>query len=78
MPRHFIACFCTDKFKRSIPRTIGELNSLSDTLNLSYNHLSNNLPESLGNLLVTVYLSYNLSRKIPKRDRLLIKDQPHF
>ncbi|TYI00378.1 hypothetical protein ES332_A11G130900v1 [Gossypium tomentosum] len=55
-----------DKFKGLIPSTIEELNSLSGTLNLSYNHLSNNLPKSLGNLPVTVNLSYNLSQKIPE------------
>ncbi|XP_027925640.1 receptor protein kinase-like protein ZAR1 [Vigna unguiculata] len=38
----------------SIPDELGELKTLTGTLNLSFNHLSGKIPKSLGNLPVTV------------------------
>lgn len=56
-------------FKGPIPNDLGELQSLSATLNLSYNHLSAKIPKSLGNLPVTVSFDLrgnNLSGEIPQ------------
>ncbi|TYG41484.1 hypothetical protein ES288_D12G178600v1 [Gossypium darwinii] len=51
------------------PKTKNLLNSLSTTLNLSYNHLSGKLSKTLGDLPVTVSFDLrnnNLSSEIPK------------
>nr|KJB50340.1 hypothetical protein B456_008G164600 [Gossypium raimondii] len=51
------------------PKTENLLNSLSTTLNLSYNHLSGKLSKTLGDLPVTVSFDLrnnNLSSEIPK------------
>ncbi|KAJ6988782.1 hypothetical protein NC653_021641 [Populus alba x Populus x berolinensis] len=56
-------------FNGSIPNDVGELKSLSNTLNLSFNHLSGRIPKSLGNLPITVSFdlrSNNFSGEIPQ------------
>ncbi|XP_057458187.1 receptor protein kinase-like protein ZAR1 [Lotus japonicus] len=53
----------------SIPEEIGDLGSLTGTLNLSFNHLSGGVPKSLGKLPATVSFDLrnnNLSGEIPQ------------
>ncbi|RVW35327.1 Receptor protein kinase-like protein ZAR1 [Vitis vinifera] len=59
----------SNEFNGSIPDDIGELKSLSGTLNLSHNHFTGKIPKSLGNLPETVSFdlrSNNLSGEIPQ------------
>lgn len=56
-------------FTGQIPEDIGELKSLSGTLNLSFNHFSGNLPRSLGDLPMTVSFDLrnnNFTGEIPQ------------
>ncbi|KAG6531211.1 receptor protein kinase-like protein ZAR1 [Zingiber officinale] len=58
----------SNEFEGPIPPDIGELDSLSGTLNLSHNRFSGPIPTSLGNLPSTVNLDLqynNLSGEIP-------------
>ncbi|MCI48215.1 putative inactive leucine-rich repeat receptor-like protein kinase, partial [Trifolium medium] len=58
-----------NNFKGSIPEDIGELHTLSGTLNLSFNHLSGRIPNSLGKLSATVNFDLrnnNLIGEIPQ------------
>lgn len=54
---------------RSIPEDIGELKSLSGTLNMSFNSFSGHLPKSMGDLPLTVSFDLRnnkLSGEIPQ------------
>ncbi|GFY99984.1 leucine-rich repeat protein kinase family protein [Actinidia rufa] len=53
----------------SVPEDIGELKSLSGTLNLSFNHLSGPIPKSMGDLPMTVSFDLrnnNFTGEIPQ------------
>ncbi|XP_022945453.1 receptor protein kinase-like protein ZAR1 [Cucurbita moschata] len=59
----------SNDFSGPIPEDLGELTTLSGTLNLSFNHLSGKIPKTLGDLPVTVSFdlrSNNLSGSIPQ------------
>ncbi|KAK9108450.1 hypothetical protein Syun_024461 [Stephania yunnanensis] len=59
----------SNQFNGRIPNDLGELKSLSGTLNLSYNRFSGEIPRSLGNLPVEVSFDLrnnNLSGEIPQ------------
>ncbi|KAL6505426.1 hypothetical protein OROHE_022805 [Orobanche hederae] len=56
-------------FTGSIPDDMGELKSLTGTLNLSFNHFTGKIPKSLGDLQLTVSFDLrnnNLSGEIPQ------------